>query len=519
MPTISTNKLTIRWGLLLSMLISIVNSYGRTRPIIPRFPSTTDISQAAAPFDKLFATKLNPDGNQVLWSTILDSYAAYSGEALAEPTATVAVAVKWADLTVRVMTKAPLNTPTYGSRALGYLGLTMYETVVWSSRKYRSVAPGLCDTLRLPQPAANQIYCWELALNAGQAYLLHQFYGYTKDYTEINNTAYIDSLASAIHEQYAAKNPADIVERSEQFGKAIAERIYLWSKSDGGDESYKRNFPKDYKRPQGQGLWVPPTIGQSNTKFPMHPTWGQNRTFLKANNDLPLPKPLDYSTDSTSAYYKEYKQVHDRRDKLTEEERAIVMWWGDDPTQTCSPPGHSYNIATIAIRKTSPDLVKAAQTYCRVGMAIADAFTICWKVKFTYNVERPSSFIKATLQTPDEVAKSPWLPFFLEPPFPTFYSGHATQSAATATVLTELYGDKLSFTDETHADRPSRHYIYGKKEYDMTFRPRYYKSFWDAARECAESRLMGGIHTRYDNEVGLAEGTKIGRHINALHWK
>ena len=38
------------------------------------FPSTTGISQPPASFWKLFVTKLNPDGNQVLWSTILDSH-------------------------------------------------------------------------------------------------------------------------------------------------------------------------------------------------------------------------------------------------------------------------------------------------------------------------------------------------------------------------------------------------------------------------------------------------------------
>jgi hypothetical protein len=30
---------------------------------------------------------------------------------------------------------------------------------------------------------------------------------------------------------------------------------------------------------------------------------------------------------------------------------------------------------------------------------------------------------------------------------------------------------------------------------------------------------MGGIHSRYDNEVGLAEGSKIGRMVNGLRWQ
>ncbi|GAB4028948.1 vanadium-dependent haloperoxidase [Spirosoma gilvum] len=436
------------------------------------------------------------------------------------------VATTWADMTVQIMTKAPKNTPTYGSRAIGYLGLTMYETVVYSSTKHRSIIRSLSDTLALPTPNLKKVYCWELALSAGQAYMLKALYGYTKKMQRI------DSLEQTIHQQYAVKYSPDVVERSEQYGRAVAARIYEWSKTDGGHEGYQRNFPTDYVRPQGNGMWVPPVIGQSNIKIPMHPTWGQNRTFSLRNSHLPLPKPLTYSTDTASAYYHYYKEVYDRKQRLTETDRATVMWWGDDPTETCSPPGHSYNLATIAIRDSHASLVKAAETYARVGMAVADAFVCCWKTKFTYMVERPSSFIQTIISGTQPWQR--WLPFFLEPPFPSFYSGHAVQSAATATVLTNLYGNGFSFTDYTHTNRLDMEYLVqnplpSKVEdaeefvpsfttHRLKFQSRHYKSFWDAAQECAESRLMGGIHTRYDNEVGLTEGTKIGKNINAFRW-
>ncbi|WP_428660362.1 vanadium-dependent haloperoxidase [Runella sp.] len=439
------------------------------------------------------------------------------------------IATDWADMTVRIMTKAPKNTPTYGSRATGYLGLTMYETVVHASPNYRSVLRQLCDTLLLPTPDPKKVYCWELALNAGQAYMLRALYAYTQ------KTQPVDSLEQAVHQHYAALLSPEVVERSEQYGKAIAEKIYEWSKVDGGHEGYLLNFPESYIRPVGAGMWVPPFIGQSNSKIPMHPTWGENRTFARKNSELPLPKPLVYSTDTTSKYYIYYKEVFDRKKTLTDEDRAIVMWWGDDPTETCSPPGHSYNLATIAIRNSPTDLIKAAQTYARVGMAVADAFICCWNVKFRYSIERPSSFAQKNLQS----KFSPkWLPFFLEPPFPAFYSGHAVQSAATATVLTALYGKNFSFTDYTHANRPDKiiavqadlpnnptpsdYYTYMRQssvQYTLKYKPRQYKSFWDAAQECANSRLLGGIHTRYDNEVGLVEGAKIGRNINAIRWQ
>lgn len=423
------------------------------------------------------------------------------------------VATTWADMTVQTMTMALKNTPTYGSRALGYLGLTMYETVARTARQPRSIARSLCDTLRLPSPNRALSYSPELALNAGQAHLLKAFYKYTR------HTERIDSLADAVHRYYAAQLQPDVVTRSEQYGRAVAEAIYQWSLTDGGHEAQERNFPAGYVVPTGTGYWKAPLIGQAKTKIPMHPAWGTNRLFVARNGQLPIPKPLPFSTDTASAFYKQNREVWVRSQHLTDEERAIVLWWGDDPNLTCSPPGHSYYLATLAVRKSEADLLKAAQTYCRVGLAVADAFVVCWKVKFSYMVERPSSFIASVVKPPPPPHETRWYPFFLEPPFPSFYSGHAVQSAATATVLTALYGDAFSFTDAIHVSRPTLGYVYLDKGYTLTFRPRAYASFWAAARECAESRLLGGIHTRQDNEVGLQEGAKIGQIINTLPWK
>lgn len=429
------------------------------------------------------------------------------------PQADAYVATAWADLTVQTMTRAMKNTPTYGSRALGYLGLTMYETAVPASRQYRSIARSLCDTLRLPALNRRLAYSPELALNAGQAYMLKALYSYTR------NTTRIDSLFTAIHQVYAARYQPAVVERSEQYGRAVAKTIYQWSLGDGGDQAQERNFPAGYVPPKGIGLWTPPLIGQVKTKIPMHPFWGQNRPFVARNGQLPLPKPLPYSTDTASAFYKQNLEVWERSQHLSDADRETVLWWGDDPNQTCSPPGHSYYLATLAVRKSQPDLVKAAQTYCRVGMAVADAFIVCWKAKFAYLVERPSSFIFSVIKPPPPQQETRWYPFFPEPPFPSFYSGHAVQSAAAATVLTDLYGNDFSFTDDIHVTRPMLGYVYLNEGHTLTFRPRTFPSFWASARECAESRLMGGIHTRQDNETGLQEGTRIGQHINALPWK
>lgn len=101
------------------------------------------------------------------------------------------------------------------------------------------------------------------------------------------------------------------------------------------------------------------------------------------------------------------------------------------------------------------------------------------------------------------------------PPFPAFPSGHSIQSAAGATLLTDLFGEPFSFTDSSHA---------GYRRYDdvrfldLRYLPRSFSSFWEAANVCAHSRFLGGIHTQQDNDKGQQDGIKVGENVNALHW-
>jgi membrane-associated phospholipid phosphatase len=240
----------------------------------------------------------------------------------------------------------------------------------------------------------------------------------------------------------------------------------------------------------------------------LHPHWGENRTFITADGTLPIPAIMPFSTDTVSEYYKMYKAVYDKDPLLTRDEREIAAWWGDDPTETFSPPGHSYYIATLLIKKSEADMIKAAEAYARTGIAVADAFIDCWKVKTTYFNERPSSYVRSYIDPA-------WVQFWPEPPFPAFPSGHAIQSAAAATVLTDIFGENFSFTDDAHEG----HRRYDSPRFlDLTYPARHFDSIWEAANECAYSRFLGGIHTQQDNNVGQQEGRKIGANVNALHW-
>jgi hypothetical protein len=417
------------------------------------------------------------------------------------------VAVQWAEMSLFTLRFSAFNTPTYSSRSLGYLGLAMYESVVRGDSVHRSMGDQL-PGLELPSPEAGQPYHWILSMNVAQITLLKLLYP-----APANSHRYvhdkIDSLAVAIHETHSKTTHPDVVDRSVEFGKAVALAIYEWSISDGGDKGYTRNFESTFAYPYGPSYWVAPSRGQTISLYPLHPHWGENRPFVPANNTIPVPAIVPFSTDPNSEYYKLYKEVYDKDKTLTLEEMEIAAWWGDDPTETFSPPGHSYHIATIAIKATKPDIVSASEAYARVGIAVADAFINCWKVKYTYFNERPSSYVKKYID-PD------WIQFWPEPPFPGFPSGHSIHSSASAVVLTELFGESFAFTDDVHEGLRRWDDV---RFFDLRYPKRSFSSFWEAANECAYSRFLGGIHTRQDNEVAQELGKTVGANVNALSWR
>jgi hypothetical protein len=413
------------------------------------------------------------------------------------------VADKWGEMTLRHLKVQNLKTPTYVSRSLGYIGLTMFETVVNGSIVYQSVAKQLNGLGELPKPELGKSYDWETSLNAGQAYIIKQMW----QHAMADDNKRIDSLENAIFaERNLAVKDTAIVNRSKRYGLSVAKAIYEWSKTDGGHLGYLTNFDAKYTFPKGSNFWTPPVNGQSSVLMPLHPHWGKNRTFTSTNSQLPVPQIIPYSDDKNSAFYKEFKEVYDIQLALTQTQKEIANWWGDDPSETYAPPGHSYSLALQILRVKKPNLFTAAESFAKVGMSVADAFINCWKCKYTYHSVRPAAYIRKNI-------KGSFEQFWPEPPFPAFASGHSTQASSAAEALISVYGDNVAFDDVTHVGRPKD--IFRNVEY----KKRSYTSISQTAIECGISRLYGGIHTRQDNEVGMSEGKKIGANINALSWK
>lgn len=431
---------------------------------------------------------------------------------LIEPEITSDGLLAWAELCLDVIKNSPNNSPTYASRSLGYIGLTMYETVVAGSANYQSIGSELNG---LGQTELEGNLDWEIAQSAGVKLMLEKLYAHAPD----RYKRQIDNLYEAdLEAKRKAGLSGKVIKSSINYGEKVAKKIYKWSRTDNGDEGFQRTFDSEYVLPKGLQYWIAPFKGgQSPIAQAMHPYWGRNRNFVKKNAAIPNPTMIPFSEDSSSAYFKEMATVYRKNISLTDEEKRTALWWGDDPASSTSPPGHSFYLAMQLIANQGSKLMEASAVLAQVGMATADAFINTWRCKYHYHTERPTGFIIRNID------KDYWQ-FWPEPPFPSFSSGHSTQIAAAVTVLINHYGNDHNVLDEFHKFRGDyvTNLTFGgglKPQESIAFKPRSFSNLWSIAEECGWSRILGGIHLPIDNVEGLKMGKQIGENVSSLAWE
>lgn len=399
----------------------------------------------------------------------------------------------WAATAMRLVKETPGFSPPVAARTFGYMGLAMYESVRPGMPGYQSLAGQISgytsDMLPSIEPKP---YLWDVVANKAIFEVLKAcFAGARVENINILNQKYEEILAA----NTIGKKSADVEEAialGEQFGLAIA----AYAESDGQVTCFNTNFPSSYQVPIGNGLWVP-TSGQLT---PLQPFWGAVRTFAPGSALVSVDPPLPYSEETTSPFYLEAKEVYDTYKNIKVRERVIAEYWSDDPMKTATPPGHSLSIAKQVIAKEKYGLGLSTVVFARIGMAVHDAFVNCWKSKYQFNLVRPVTYIKKTIDPA-------FTTILATPPFPEYTSGHSVQSGAAAAVLEGQFGLNYSFVDSTHFERS-----------DINGAPRFFHSFEEFANEAAISRLYGGIHYRRAIDLGVDQGRKVGAEIMKIRF-
>ncbi|MEZ4919138.1 MAG: vanadium-dependent haloperoxidase [Saprospiraceae bacterium] len=382
--------------------------------------------------------------------------------------------------------------PPVASRIYAYSSVAAYEALIPQYPEYKSMAGQLNGLTECPKPKEGEDYCFPLAS-------VHALMQVGKNLIFSEST--MEEHQEEVYQRFNEMNmPQDVYDRSIEFGEAIANHILQWSKSDHYAET--RSAPKYTIDLEDPSRWVPTPPQYADA---LEPHWIDIRPWVMDSSRQFKPVPhIPFSLDKDSDFYAAVMEVYNVSKELDDAKKASALYWDCNPfevsvsghlmvsTKKISPGGHWMNICGHGCRIAKCSIMESTENYTLVSLALADAFISCWSEKFTANLVRPETYINRYI---DEE----WHPFIETPPFPEHTSGHATISAAAATILTEKLGEPFEFIDST--------------EMEFKMDPRKFGSFYEASDQAAMSRLWGGIHYRIGNEGGRMSGREIGRYV------
>jgi membrane-associated phospholipid phosphatase len=239
-------------------------------------------------------------------------------------------------------------------------------------------------------------------------------------------------------------------ESGELVGRMVAAMVVNRAQNDGFFAPWTGTIPT------GAGKWY-------SASAPVGAMVGQaNAFFLAQNNQFRPAPPPAFGSPEFNAAIAEVRQIADTR---TPAQTATAVFW-NLPAGTHQPPGYWNEEATklgVAQRLNEREM---AHTLALMNMVAYDAIVASHEAKYHYWLIRPSQADPGIV-----------LPIGL-PNFPSYPSNHAAISAAMARVL----GDRFP-SEQVRLDA--------------------------AADEAALSRVLGGIHYRFDGEAGLELGRKV----------
>ena len=430
------------------------------------------------------------------------------------------------------LARAERLNPPVASRMFAYAAIALYEGWAAFSDSLRTLAGQLNGLDHLPSPAKGKRYDPALVAVEAQTTVLEALYRGGFPTTQAAIGILHDSLVAARRSQGVGEL---IIRNSRSYGEELGQAILAWAAQD----HFLETRGKPFTMPVGPQYWVPTateaqyrsqnlspeqemvelnnptatanpgaaserslilnrpkhlgmtfTPGVDPTK-PVEPYWGELRTFaIPDANACQAPPPVPFSTKKGSPFYQQAWQVYEVGKTLTEEQHQIAEFWADNPGESGTPAGHWIGIISRFANQHHLSPERAVEAFALAAIAGADSFIGCWHLKYQVNLVRPYTYIVRYIDPK-------WQTAIITPPFPEYASGHTIQSAATAEVLSGLFGENTPFEDATHValGHPIKHF----------------PSFRAAAQEVIMARLWGGCTTPCQTRTEQPRGAAWGR--------
>jgi membrane-associated phospholipid phosphatase len=363
--------------------------------------------------------------------------------------------------------KFPFANPPYSARVFAYLSVAQYDATVaaWNYKfKYNRKAPSKTDaSIKAILPVTDlPSYPSEDAVIAdASATILKAMFPGEVPFLEAKLAEHKNSRL------WAGMNTDSDIAAGQALGKAVGAKIMARAKTDGmGAANNQAKTADMIAIALKNGLKTAWVSQEFPKRPPMLPTYGSVLTWnFSAETVLalrPSPPPAIDSKEFNDAM----NELLDIAKKQTREQARIASYWSDG-VGSYTPPGHWFRRAATLAHDNKFSEVRTARTFALLGTTMQDAGICCWDAKYFYYYPRPnqmSSKVKTSVGLPN---------------FPSYTSGHSMFSGAAAEVLSHIFPDQAEKLNAM-------------------------------AVEASVSRMYGLIHYRFDCEVGLATGHKIG---------
>ncbi|HEX6849241.1 MAG TPA: hypothetical protein VF144_19785, partial [Chitinophagaceae bacterium] len=235
------------------------------------------------------------------------------------------VAIRWMNMQIELMRKTTTVGNVAFSRHYAYSGIALYESVVPGMPAYQSIASQLNGLSGLPKTTPGYAYHWAATANAALAYMNKKMF----PAASAADKAAIDALEATLQLQYINEANADVINRSVEFGRGIAEKIFNWSETDG-----YQHVNDAYTPPQSGGqYWTPPA------PLPVHalPYLGNLRRIVSGSGNGAQVPPPNYAALPAMT-----TEVINAKPATGTDNYNKAFWWRDFPGT--STPGHYISI-------------------------------------------------------------------------------------------------------------------------------------------------------------------------------
>jgi hypothetical protein len=402
----------------------------------------------------------------------------------------------WTRLSVDLASKCNGFNDLIASRAIYYMAVTMYESLLPGFENYTTLQAKINGfNITLPQPFANKQYNWFIVTNQALALVCTDMFKSSGS----NNLSAINALRDKYVAAASSELDESIIKDSKELGNEIGWKIIEYSAADGRSDYYLRGNT-DVTMPAKEGGWIP-TPPDYTDKI-LLPHWGESTPALYENISEVHPEHiLEYSVSNQSIMFAEATEVYNLTSNLNSEQMDLIKYWNENQDPKATPLSHTLLLFTQLLDDSNTTLDEGVEMLLRLSIAHYDGYILAWKTKMEYNILRPSTYIKQNISRY-------FIPEFSSTPIPEFISEKALIYNASAEILANYFGHRSAFVDFTQSTRK-----------DLTERKRNFASFNEMAKNAAYSDLYSALHFRTSINAGLEMGYDLAQKTLTLPLK